>query len=192
VAASALIAVGALVATLSRRDRAGAPVPGAGAPTPETSVPRARPWPPVERAEISVPAMRPDDSARTPAPAAAWPAAWRAQLDRILRSGAMAPEPAARGRAIFAAWGRQSSEGVEALEDGGCHSAGCFVTLTFTDARAADRFHDQVTTAGDPSSSWRGPRQRLEPLSQPNGKMKVTWILLPEPVPPDRPPTGAR
>ena len=94
----------------------------------------------------------------------------------------MAAEPAARGAAIFAAWG-QPREGVEAVENGGCHAAGCFMTFTFSDGRAAERFHDHVTTADDPSSSWRGPRQQLEPLSQPGGKMKVTWLLLPEPAP---------
>jgi hypothetical protein len=95
----------------------------------------------------------------------------------------MAAEPAARARAIVAAWARQTGEGVETIEDGGCYREGCFVTFTFTDGRAVERFHDQVTTSADPSSSWRGPRVQLEPLSQPGGKKKVTWVLLPEPRP---------
>ena len=84
---------------------------------------------------------------------------------------------AGAARAIVAAWARQTGEGVETVDDGGCYREGCFVTFTFTDARAAERFHDQVTAGGDPSSSWLGPRVQLEPLSQPGGKRKVTWTI---------------
>jgi hypothetical protein len=124
--------------------------------------------------------------------AASWPAAWKAQLDGLRRSGAMASEAAARAAAIFAAWkGRYAGRsdvagveaGVEALEDGGCYRAGCFVTLTFKNAGAAARFNDRVVSPDDPSSRWGGPRQQLEPIPQPGGKMKVTWLLLPEPAP---------
>jgi len=139
-----------------------------------------RPAPPI--APLLPPAAAPDPREQDETAPSSWPAAWRAQLDRIRRSGPMAAEPRARADAIFAIWARPR-EGVESVEDGGCHAAGCFMTFTFTDTHAADRFHDHVLTADDPSSSWRGPRQQLEPLSLPGGKTKVTWLLLPETPP---------
>jgi hypothetical protein len=181
-----LFVAGILGALVWQRRHGAVSIPGERARAPaagETTAPLGQPEPPAPpAARLLPPAAAPDPREQDEAAPSSWPAAWRAQLDRIRRSGPMAPEPAARGAAIFAAWARPR-EGVEAVEDGGCHAAGCFMTFTFADARAADRFHDHVLTAGDPSSSWRGPRQQLEPLSLPGGKTKVTWLLLPEPPP---------
>jgi hypothetical protein len=158
-----------------------AAVSASGRPLP--AVPAAAPAaaPPAPFASSSASDDRP--------PPTSWSAAWKAQLDGIRRSGAMAPEPAAHAQRIFSAWKMVSAhDGVEASEEAECYRAGCFVTLTFADASAAGRFHDHVTTmTSDPSASWRGPRQQLEPLPQPGGKTKITWILLPEPDAPPRP-----
>jgi hypothetical protein len=180
--AGLLITVGVIGVLWWQRHKGAVAIPGERARPPEASEPAAVPprreRPTFPGAPPLPPLPLPAPPGRDDAPPASWPAAWRAQLDRIRRSGPMAAEPAARGAAIFAAWAKPR-EGVESVEDGGCHAAGCFMTLTFSDARAAGRFHDQVLTAEDPSSSWRGPRQQLEPLSEPGGKTKVTWLLLP-------------
>lgn len=108
-----------------------------------------------------------------------WPAARAAQLEIIRKSGPMARDLADRATRVFTAWTAGLEADAQIETAGECHREGCFVTLTFGSAQRAEAFHEHVLEPADPSADWPGPRQQLEPIPQPGGKMSVTWILLP-------------